>query len=167
MRDDKSHTMSAWDGHVCRPSTDWSDVMENYRSQFKLLDLHSALEAGFHCHAILVLDSIAPFMDMSASANNITKLLRSGLAEIASLAAESIRASFPLEVHELLLELGFFAGLLLCLSALIFVIKALRRTPLLGEGVLFDLETEEEHHVVPMRLVRVRLVEMGKQIGVA
>jgi hypothetical protein len=104
---------------------------------------------------------------MSTATHGIAELARSGLAQVSRLSTERICSGLAFQIHELFLELCFFASFLLCFATFILGVEGVSGAPFCVESVFFDLEAEEEHHVVPVRFVRVGFVEMGKQFGVS
>lgn len=140
-------------------------------SELQFLDLHAARYTTLDRHAIFIFNGTTPFMYVPAFASHgITKGGCLSLAVSRALAARvstiSFGTGFLLELEELLLELGFFSALLVGFATLKLSIESLGRSPLCLDGVLFHLEAEEQHHVVPVRLVGIWLREMGKELGV-
>lgn len=88
-------------------------------------------------------------------------------AQAARPAAERVGARLLLEVQQPVAELVLLALLLGGLAALELGVQGLGGAPLLPEGEFFDLVPQEEHHVVPVRLVRVGTGEVGEEVLVA
>lgn len=135
--------------------------------EFQLLDLHTTSITLLHRHTLLVLHRSSPIVNVLATANRVSKLSRSRAGGRGGLlSANGLGPGLSLEVVELVPELGLLAPLLVGLALGELGVELLGGAPFRGEGVLFDLHPEEQHHVVPVRLVRVRSGEVGEEIGV-
>lgn len=145
------------------------DHLQQYesRSELHLFDFHTALDTSLDSHTVLVLDRITPFVNMLAAPHRVTKLICTGFAEIPCLSPKGVSPRLALEVHQLLLELCLLPRFLLRLTTFVFGVEGLGGAPFRRECVLLDLEPKEEHHVVPVGLVWIRLVEVRQQLRVA
>lgn len=151
------------EGIYCRQSHLRKHAPDVTTSQLQLLNLHIALDARLDRQpGLRISDWSAPLMLVLAAHDLITELAARDTRFAASIGIDHGTA---LEVLEFILPLDVASAFGLSLPLGEFVVQRLGAAPLaLREGILFDLEPQVQHHVVPRRLVRVRLLDVRQQL---
>lgn len=127
-------------------------------SKLKLLHLHPTTNTSLGTHPSLINNRPPPLMHMlldGPSRRQRVPKPRIPTAQGTGPAAERVGARLLLQVQQPVAELFLFPFLLGGLAPGELGVEGLGRAPFRPEGVLFYLVPEEEHHVVPVRLVRV------------
>lgn len=139
-------------------------------SKLKLLHLHPTTNTSLGAHPSLIHNRPPPLMHVLLHGTPCGQVLpepRVPAAEAARPAPERVGARLLLEVQQPVAELVLLALLLGGLAPRELGVQGLRGPPLLPEGELLHLVPQEEHHVVPVRLVRVRAGQVWEEVLVA
>lgn len=141
------------------------------RSELKLLHLHPTANTTLCAHPSLVNNRPPPLVHMllrrRSPGGQALPEPRVPAPQAARAPAESVGPRLLFEVQQPVAELLLLALLLGLLAAGELCVEGLGGAPLGAKGVLLDLVAQEEHHVVPVRLVRVRAGEVGEEVLVA